>query len=470
MVTRYVTYFLQFAASFLIAIKLGPEALGKWSFILLIINFFNIVDFGIANSANVLLVQNRDDKLKREQYLTAATVITTGMVLVVIFIYLITLFFDIELLDKYNANEFLPVALLVIVCAYYNKLFAAVYRVKNALFEVAFYQSVVPALLFFVIIVFDNNLLWLLAGAYMVGGVASLCMFLSRGKMAFSKTIDWKIIHNTLSKGFWLFLYNSAFYLIMYASSLSVSIYYEVGEYGKFHFAYTLAHAFILLIDAFGYIIFPKMIDRLKDNDYSHCISVIDTIRSNYLPLVYGLVFLGMPLYFFFCQFMPQYSDTSQAFFYSALALLPYANCFGINTYLIAQNEERLLSSISIMSLLLNLIFLVLLIGLFHAPYSVIYVGVMITYSVYTFSCTYLLMRKRSKKVSIIKVFQYAFPIQFSLPFILALILVSALGNSVGILYLFLPILLFIIINHKSIIAVFNTIKVMIQRPTIVDL
>ena len=123
MVTRYVTYFLQFAASFLIAIKLGPEALGKWSFILLIINFFNIVDFGIANSANVLLVQNRDDKLKREKSLTAATVITTGMVIVVIFIYLITLFFDIELLDKYNANEFLPVALLVIVCAYYNKLF-----------------------------------------------------------------------------------------------------------------------------------------------------------------------------------------------------------------------------------------------------------------------------------------------------------------------------------------------------------
>ena len=59
MCSRYMTYILQFVTTLIIAITLGPESFGIWSFLLLIINFFNIVDFGISNSLSVLLVQDK---------------------------------------------------------------------------------------------------------------------------------------------------------------------------------------------------------------------------------------------------------------------------------------------------------------------------------------------------------------------------------------------------------------------------
>ena len=59
--SRYFTYFIQFIISIVLAVKLGAYYLGIWSFIVLIINYFGQIDFGIANSLNVFLIQNRDD-------------------------------------------------------------------------------------------------------------------------------------------------------------------------------------------------------------------------------------------------------------------------------------------------------------------------------------------------------------------------------------------------------------------------
>lgn len=61
MLTRYVVYFVSFLSSLLIAGKLGPYYFGIWGFVLLLINYFHIIDFGIGNSMTVLLVQNKEN-------------------------------------------------------------------------------------------------------------------------------------------------------------------------------------------------------------------------------------------------------------------------------------------------------------------------------------------------------------------------------------------------------------------------
>lgn len=74
--SRYITYALQFATSFYIALKLGPTSFGIWSFILLLINFYYIVDFGISNSINILLVQDKENEVRCLNHILSSIIIT----------------------------------------------------------------------------------------------------------------------------------------------------------------------------------------------------------------------------------------------------------------------------------------------------------------------------------------------------------------------------------------------------------
>ena len=53
-ISRYVTYIIQFINSILIAIYLGPIYLGIWGFLNLVIQNLNQMNFGIAHSANTI--------------------------------------------------------------------------------------------------------------------------------------------------------------------------------------------------------------------------------------------------------------------------------------------------------------------------------------------------------------------------------------------------------------------------------
>lgn len=87
--TRYVTYAFQFIASFYIALKLGPVGFGVWSFILLLINFYNIIDFGISNSINILLVQDREVEERSSSHILSSIIITIGLNILVILSFII---------------------------------------------------------------------------------------------------------------------------------------------------------------------------------------------------------------------------------------------------------------------------------------------------------------------------------------------------------------------------------------------
>lgn len=61
MTTRYLTYILTFFVNMYISIKMGPEMFGAWSFLLLVFGYFNIIDIGIPQAVQVLLVQKKSD-------------------------------------------------------------------------------------------------------------------------------------------------------------------------------------------------------------------------------------------------------------------------------------------------------------------------------------------------------------------------------------------------------------------------
>src|SRR5574344_1783603 len=98
--SRYLTYALQFITTLIVAIKLGPQEFGIWSFVLLIINFFNIVDFGISNSLNVLLVQERANTNQCARYISASAIIITVLSALVVLTYVLVRCINPEIINK----------------------------------------------------------------------------------------------------------------------------------------------------------------------------------------------------------------------------------------------------------------------------------------------------------------------------------------------------------------------------------
>ena len=73
----------------LVSTSLGPYNYGRWGFILLMFNYFTIINWGIPSSVNVLLVQNKNDIGKEKDYISSALVALftlVGMVFIVAFI------------------------------------------------------------------------------------------------------------------------------------------------------------------------------------------------------------------------------------------------------------------------------------------------------------------------------------------------------------------------------------------------
>ena len=238
--SRYGTFAIQFLTSILLAIKLGPYYFGLWSFILLLVNVGQQCNFGIAYAVNILLVQNKHDRAKCSDFELNALMLT-GLVCVVPFLLAIyDTVFPIPLFAKYQLGKLSYAVAFIVSCFYLNQLFINVFRVKNRILEIAINQSLFPVLTFAVIFcATDRQLLHLLVSAYVLAMVASVGLFLrarmlSLGGSKFSLGVS-RVI---LEKGFFLFLYNSCFFLIMLSSKTIISIYYPVETFAHFAFSF----------------------------------------------------------------------------------------------------------------------------------------------------------------------------------------------------------------------------------------
>src|SRR5690606_21268685 len=185
-----------------------------------------------------------------------------------------------------------------------------------------------------------------------------------------------------------LFFYNVSFYLIIVSIRTLISIYYSVEEFGYFSFAYSLANSILLFLQALTFVIFPKVIHKLKDNNYEEINKLILNIRDSYVTLSFGLIFLGTILYPVLLYFVPKYADTYDVICYCAFATVLYTNSFGYGSFLMAQNKERLLAALAFGCLAVNIGIAYILID-FNLGYQFVIFATMAAYILYTFLCTY---------------------------------------------------------------------------------
>jgi O-antigen/teichoic acid export membrane protein len=467
LISRYITYFIQFLSSIFIAIKFGPYYFGIWGFMLLLISYISYFNFGISNSVNIFMVQNKsnDDHLKN---IVADSLVLIGIITLLIVLFTVYYFiFGIKAFEKYELGNYFYLICIIGIMFHFNSLFGTIYRVKNRLFEMAFQQSVVPLLVFIsLFLATGQTLLQLLLGMYLLGTVAAIIIFIANKKIPWGGKPSAKGCSSVLKKGIYLFIYNMCFFFIVLSTRTMISIYYKVEDFGYFTFAYTLANSIFLFLEAFSIVAFPKVIDKLYSNSKENVKNVINLLKVNYVTLSYGIMFMILIVFPFFINYIPKYEGTLKALNLIAMAVLLFTNSFGHGAYLMAQNREIQLSVISLFSLCLNIAIGLVLILMLKVTYEYVIIATLISYLAFSYLSTYFSRKQLGEKTTFSSVILDFFPIRLLCPYIISVIVIGF-----NLTYLIcLPLLSFIILNKVELNQVISTIKTIIVSPNVVDI
>lgn len=465
--SKYLTYIIQFVTSILIAVKLDPYYFGIWGFILLAMNYFRVINFGISNAASILLVQNRSDNNKSNQIIRSSFLLI-GLLSILILIF--GVFFNLNggsLFEKFKLGSTFYIICVIAILTHLNTLFMNIFRVKNKLWEIAFFQSIIPLIVFCVIFFFEGEvLLKALLSSYVIGNLIALIVFISRKTVNPFGKLELSSLSEILNKGIYLFLYNVSFYLIVISIRTFVSYYYSVEEFGYFTFSFTLANSILLLLQALTFIIFPKIIDKLKGDDPIFILDLIKNIRTSYVNLAFGLVFLANVFFPFLDVFIPKYKSALLSLQLISLTVVLYTNSFGFGTYLMAQNKEKTIALIAIFSLIVNIIIGFILVLYFEVPFSYVILATNVSYLLFTFLCVYMGLKFMKIKKSFSQIFSIFLPFNLLAPYLLSVIFVLNDFKYIMIL----PFLLFVILNLKPLKSIVKKIRTLMDRPNIIDL
>ncbi len=465
--TRYLTYFVQFIVSMVVALKLGPYYFGIWGFLLLLLNYLQLFNFGISHAMNVLLVQYKDDVPKRNQYVVTSFFLTGILAFLIILFAIYYFAFDIPIFEKYQGGWLVYLVCVIGICSHFNNLFMVIYRVNNRVYEISFYQSIVVALTFIsLFIATDRILLIYLLFAYIIGHLLAILVF-TVGKVAtFSSKPDMSVANSILKKGKYLFIYNISFYFIVIATRSIISYFYTVEEFGYFTFAFNIANAILLFLEGFTFLVLPKVIDRLSSPDSTAIKYNLKFIRTNFVTLSQGFMYVAMVVFPLFLSFFPKYKGTLEVLNLTTLTLLAYTNGEGYGAYLMAQNREKTISALAFTVLVLNISIALFLAVIIKTSYSYVILASLISYFIYVYFLVLFSKRRMGDEINMIQVFLEAFPLRLFIPYTAACVMTFFEFKYGSIIVL----IVFILLNYKLIGGIKDTIWKIVYKPDVINI
>ena len=463
--SRYISYGVQFFVSLIIAAKMGPYFFGIYGFITLILNYCAVISFGIPASLNVLLVHHKTQENTCGNYIGNALLFYTIQSLLLFVLYLVLVISDIEIDNNYPIKEYYLLIAIIASLNYFNSIFINVLRIKNKVNQLSVVQSLNVLLNVIVVcIVKGENLIIALLLCNLISGIASVIVTKLCDALPPLKKILIKItfLKEILGKGMYLFFCNSCFAFILISIRSLISANYKVEEFGAFTFSFSIANSVMLLLEALMTIIFPKLVDLLSFNDNKIVENTLEKLRGTYISSAHLLIYVAMLFFPILLNFMPKYSNALTSMNLIALAVLMNTNSSGYSTLLISKNKERTSAVLSMTALIINIILGYSLISFFHVGFSYVILAALFTYIYFSFMVV-VEGRKCLCKSSMVSTFKSFFPIRLFIPYLVALIISCLQYEN----FIWLPLVLYMILNKRDIFMMFNTAKKLIINPDI---
>lgn len=466
--SRYATYGIQFLCSLLIASKLGPYYMGIWGFILLILQYFEHFHFGIASSFNVLYVQNRYDEKVRNNYTCNALILILLLGVVSSVFYIAYQLVYPGVFNKYELGSLSYLICIVAIFQYLQTFLTNLFRVRNQLWAVTVTQSLVTLLTFLCVIILDGKTLLMgLIFSYLIAYIASLIIAKISKAIPHIKECDinYALQKTIISKGLMLFLYNTCFYFIIISIRTFVSSNYSVKEFGMFTFSFTIAHAFLLLLQSVTFLVFPKLLGKLAEQDNTSVSNNLARYRDLNISSSYIMILSSLMAFPLIVKIMPDYENAQLCMEMVALSILMQTGSTGFTELLIAKNKEGISAVISLTSLVLNVLVALILIKVIKLNYDLVIISAMVTYLYFSVMAAFF-GKKQIGNASLSDSIKEVLPFRYFLPYIAAIV-VCVIGID---LFLPLPLILFSLLNIQSIKNIFTMVKKLLYNPNLVNL
>ncbi|MDL2281598.1 oligosaccharide flippase family protein [Parabacteroides sp. OttesenSCG-928-G06] len=467
-VTRYATMGVQFVNSILIAAFLGPFYLGVWGFANMILQYITQVNLGLPYSLNVMLSIHKNDPQRTRTLLSTSLLLYIILAVVLAVLTLIAYFSGFSLGKKFEFDNYIFYVVCIAILTHFNSLYTNYFRVKNRLGVIIFYQSIIPLLtLLLLFCARGETLLYVLLWTMLGGHLMSFILYTWQARSDLILP-DKEMIQPLLRKGWYLFLYNACFYMIMLSTRSVVSEYYEVEELGFFSFAFTLANIIVLLFDSFNFLIYPKTINRFSQAPTTkEVLRILNLIRENYITAIHLVMYVFIILFPYLITLFPQYETIGKCFSLIAMTVVFYSNCFVFSSLLTAFGAEKKLSLLAAFALLLNVLFALFISCVLKAGYAYVILSTMLAYIIYNVMLAFVSYRKLKVKMSLISLLKDNFPVRLFLPFFLCLFFVImdfAWFYSLALLCLFL------VLNRKQLWNVKRVIVRIIADSSVINI
>ncbi len=466
--SRYGTYVIHFINSLFIAVYLGPYYLGIWGFITLITSYLNHVNFGIVHSVTAIISVHKSKELYVEKIIGTSITMLIVLSIIAIVFFITNEVFNFNFGEKYNFSLYAPVVVLIGVLAYFNNLLSSIFRVYGRLFEIGFQQTIFPVLISCAILFFKkSDLLWALVGANFFAFLFAFILYFIRSPVKLKPLFIPRLFKVIQIKGWHLFIYNTSFFFIIISTRSFVSAYYSVEEFGYFTFAFTLANVMLLLLQAFAFLLTPKLFNRFASNSNKENSEMLEKLRDAYVTTSHLLIHLAILFFPLFLLLFPQYEIASNAFKLIALSIVLFTNSFGYSGLLIAKGFEKKLGRVSFLALVINVTVALVLIKLIHVPFTLAVVSIMTSYFIYVLILGFMGRKMLELDTSIKSVLNDIYPMRLLVPYALSL---SFIFFSLPEAYFTLPIILFLFLNFKVLLKLKNIIKSIILNPNFINI
>lgn len=466
--SRYSTYIIQFVNSLFIAVYLGPFYLGVWGFISLIIQYLSQTNFGITHSVTAIISIHKSKEFYVQKVIGTSIIMLVALSILAVLFFVANEYFNFNIGEKYNFSTYAPMVVLIGVLGYFNALLSSISRVYGQLFEIAFQQTSLPVLMAIAIIFFKNeDLLWALVGANFLAYLVALILFLIKSPVKIMPIFSFQLFKTIQIKGWHLFVFNTSFIFIIISTRSFVSAYYTVEEFGYFTFAFSLANVINLLLLSFSYLMTPKILNRFATASNEKNVEMLDKVRDAYITTSHVLVHTAILIFPLFIMFFPKYSSASGAFMLISLTIVLYTSSFGYSGLLIAKGFEKKLGYLTFMALVINIISAVILIEVFHVPFTHVIIATLITYILYVFLMGRMGRISLQLRVKFVDILKDIFPVRLFIPYFLSFGLIILDASNI---YFIIPLVLVLLLNYRAILNIKSILKTIINNPNFINI
>jgi O-antigen/teichoic acid export membrane protein len=376
--------------------------------------------------------------------------------------------FNFDIGNKYHFYKYLPIVLIVAIFAFYNGLISNIYRAYGKLNEIILNQILYPFISLICIFFYKGlDLLWALVISNAIVSIIIFIILVIRCPINIKMNFNNKLAKMIIEKGLYLFLYNTSFYLIIISTRSLVSAYFLITEFGYFTFAFTLANAVLLILQSISFLIYPKLLNRFSKFSNNESYSLLKQVRSAYLTISHFIIHTAILLVPLLLIYFPKFESAQKAYPLIALTVVLYTNSFGYQELLISRGNEKKIGFLSFYCLILNLFLCLVIIKLFKAPYYLISLGTLTTYMVYVFLIGKNGMRLLNFDFNFKSIIKDIYPARIMIPYFSSLLVFFTCNGG---FFLCIPLVLFFVLNYKSIFGLKEILKLVLFKPEIINI